>query len=378
MSDLLEFCEARRDWLLATTVALARAESPSTDKAALRGCAELMQQLLADAGARVTLLPRSRAGDHLIAEAGCGARQVLMLGHYDTVWPVGQVERMPIEVRDGKLYGPGVYDMKAGLAIGLLAMQATLAQDALPGRRILFLVTSDEEVGSHTSRAVIEDEARKSDAVLVLEPALADGRVKTHRKGVGVYTLRVTGVPAHAGVAPGAGASAIHELARQIITLSSLQDIERGISVNVGVIEGGTRSNVVAERAAAEIDVRVPTRSDGERIDAAVRSLVPHLAGTSLEVDGGINRPPFERTPAVLELYEHARLAAAALGFELGEGGTGGASDGNFTGALGVPTLDGLGAVGDGAHAYHEHVVVEDLPRRAALLAGLILRLSQG
>ena len=359
-------------------MALARAESPSTDTSALEPCLELMRRLLAEVGARVTVLPRTQAGDHLLAEAGCGERQVLMLGHFDTVWPVGQIERMPVVVRDGKLYGPGVYDMKAGLAIGLLAVQAAFAGEAAPRHRVVLLVTSDEEVGSHTSRAVIEEEARKSDAVLVLEPSLADGRVKTHRKGVGVYTLTVTGVPAHAGVAPGAGASAIHELARQVIALSGLQDVERGVSVNVGVIEGGTRSNVVAERASAEIDVRIPTRSDGERVDAAIRVTA---AATARDHAGraGWDQPPSPRAYARgARLYEHARRAAAELGFELGEGGTGGASDGNFTAALGVPTLDGLGAVGDGAHALHEHVVIDELPRRAALLAGVIERLSRG
>jgi glutamate carboxypeptidase len=296
----------------------------------------------------------------------------LLIGHYDTVWPVGQLERMPMVVEQGKLFGPGVYDMKAGLIIGILALRALLEQGPGAAHRIVLLITSDEEVGSQESRAAIIDQARKSDAVFVLEPATVDGRVKTRRKGVGVYTMRVRGVSAHAGVEPARGASAIHELARQIVALSELRDPERGVAVNVGLIEGGTRSNVIAEHAWAEIDVRVPTQADAVRVEAFMRARRAGLSGTSLEVTGGINRFPMERTPAVVGLYERARAVAAALGFELGEGGTGGASDGNFTAALGIPTLDGLGAVGDGAHALDEHVVIEELPRRAAMLAGLL------
>lgn len=374
MKDLLRFCEARRDWLVETITQLARHESPSTDKTALDRCADLLATLCVEAGGRVTRLPRERAGDHLLVEFGCGERQLLVLGHYDTVWPVGQLERMPIALRDGRLSGPGVYDMKAGLAVGLLALHALQDRGRGTSPRIAFLITSDEEVGSLESRAAIEDEARRSDAVFVLEPALADGRVKTGRKGVGVYELTVEGVSAHAGGDPGKGASAIHELARQILVVTAVQDLSRGVSVNVGCIEGGTRSNVVAERAWAEVDVRVPTLEEAARVETLMRSLAPTDPRISLQVTGGINRPPFERTPGVARLFEEARALAAEIGLPLGEGSTGGASDGNFTGALGVPTLDGLGAVGDGAHALHEYVVVDELPARAALLAGLLLR----
>jgi glutamate carboxypeptidase len=372
MRDLLDFCDARRDWLRDTITTLARHESPSTDKAALDACAGVIDSLCRVAGGRVTRLPRQDAGDHLLVEFGCGERQLLLLAHYDTVWPVGQLARMPVEVRDGRLFGPGVYDMKAGLVMGLLALQACGETGPAPAHRLVFLITSDEEVGSHTSRAAIEEEARRSEAVFVLEPALADGRVKTSRKGVGVFTLRARGISAHAGVDPGKGASAIHELARQVTAIAALADPARGVSVNVGLIAGGTRSNVIAEEAWAEVDVRVPTREDAVRVETALRGRAAELPGTYLEVTGGINRPPMERTPAVIALFERARDLAARLGFVLGEGGTGGASDGNFTGALGVPTLDGLGALGDGAHALHEHVVLDELPRRAALLAGLL------
>ena len=238
------------------------------------------------------------------------------------------------------------------------------------------LVTSDEEMGSATSRAILEAEARRSRAVLVLEPSLPGGGVKTARKGVGEYRIDAHGIAAHAGIEPQKGASAILEMARLVLALRDLQDLERGVTVNVGRIEGGTRSNVVPDRAAVEVDVRIPTRADAERVDRALRAIASATPGVSLTVSGGINRPPFERSAGVADLYERARGVAQSLGDSLAEGATGGGSDGNFTGALGVPTLDGLGADGAGAHALNEHVVLEPLARRAALLAGLLLRLA--
>lgn len=376
MSARLAFCESRRAWLVDLTTRLARLESPTTDKAAADRCGAEIAAAVEGLGGRVTRLPRAEVADHLRAEFGRGGRQLLLLGHFDTVWPVGQLARMPVELRGDRLHGPGVYDMKAGIAIGLLAIEAVLAVEPPRDRRLVLLLTSDEETGSATSREVIEAEARRSEAVFVLEPALAGGGVKTRRKGVGVFELVVHGVAAHAGVDPGRGASAIHELARQIVALSALQDLDRGVSVNVGLVRGGTRSNVVAERAEAEVDVRVDTMADAGRVERALRGLTAVTPGARLEVSGGFNRPPMERTPGVAALYEAARDIAAGLGFALGEGGTGGASDGNFTAALGVPTLDGLGAVGDGAHALHEHVIVGELPRRAALVAELLAALD--
>jgi glutamate carboxypeptidase len=239
---------------------------------------------------------------------------------------------------------------------------------------VAMLCTSDEETGSRTSRALIEAEARRSDAVLVLEPALAGGALKTSRKGIGQYHLRVTGVAAHAGVDPAKGVSAVRELARQILDLERLHDLERGVSVNAGVIAGGTRPNVVAEEAMAIVDVRAPSLADAARVDEAFHALRPHLTGARLTVTGGFERPPMERSAGVAALYAHAQAAAADLGQTVAEGGTGGGSDGNFTAALGVPTLDGLGAVGDGAHALHEHVEIDRLLPRTALLAALIAR----
>jgi glutamate carboxypeptidase len=238
------------------------------------------------------------------------------------------------------------------------------------------LWTADEETGSATSRVLLEAEALRSDAVLVFEPSLPGGALKTSRKGCGQYELAVSGVAAHAGVDPGKGVSAIREIARQVIALEALQDLERGISLNVGLIGGGSRANVVASDARAVIDVRVPTAADALRVDAALRALVPVLEGATLSLTGGIDRPPLERTAGVVRLLGLAREVAAGLGQTVGEGGTGGGSDGNFCAALGVPTLDGLGAIGDGAHAVHEHVVIPALAPRAALVSGMLARLT--
>jgi glutamate carboxypeptidase len=326
-------------------------------------------------GGDVRRLRQDARGDHLRAEWAGGPSQVLLLGHFDTVWQVGQLQRMPLRRDDGRLYGPGVFDMKAGIGVAMLAVRALQALAAAPLPGIVMLWTADEEIGSLTSRQAIEEEARRSAAVLVLEPSLPGGGAKTSRKGVGEFELAVHGVSAHAGVDPGKGASAISEIVRQIIAVEALQDLPRGISVNVGRIEGGSRPNVVPDYASAKIDVRVPTLADAARLDAALRGLRPENPRTRLEMTGGLERPPFERSPGVVRLYEQAKEAAAALGRELAEGGTGGGSDGNFTGALGVPTLDGLGPMGDGAHALHEHVIEADLPWRAALLAALLARL---
>src|SRR5258708_10069379 len=254
-----DFCRAERPWLLDTIEALVSLESPTTDKAAVDRCGRELASRMERMGGRVSRLPRPDRGDHLLAEFGCGSSQLLLLGHFDTVWPVGQLERMPLRQSNGRLHGPGVFDMKAGIAIGMLAVRALLeAGDAL-ARRIVMLWTTDEEVGSATSRAAIEDAARRSGAVLVLDPSLPGGAVKTARKGCGEYELVVRGVAAHAGIDPSKGASAIHELARQIMLVQQLQDLDRGVSVNVGTISGGTRTNVVAQEARAGLDVRPPT-----------------------------------------------------------------------------------------------------------------------
>jgi len=376
VTGLLSACLQSETQIVDLARDLVAAESPSTDRDALEHCAAVLVARLVGAGASVERVDANSTAAHVLAEwAGTGPR-VLLVGHFDTVWPVGQLARMPLEAKDGKLFGPGVLDMKAGLAIGITAARLVASQMPASGRpNIRLVATTDEEVGSATSRALIETLARESAAVLVLEPALPGGAVKTARKGVGEFTLVADGVSSHAGADPGAGASAVHELARQITTLVGLTDAQRGLTVNVGVIDGGTRSNVVAERARAFVDVRIARLEDAAMIEQKLASLRPVDARVRLTVTGRINRPPMERTPGVARLYDLARQVAGDLGRSLAEGATGGASDGNFTAALGVPTLDGLGAVGEGPHALHEHVVIKELAPRAALVAGLLARL---
>ena len=373
MRHLIDFCEAAQADLRRDIETLIRLESPSTNKAAVDACGAALAEMLDAMGASVTRLAQADRGDHIRAEFGGGPRRVLLLGHFDTVWDVGQLERMPLREEHGRLYGPGIFDMKASIAVSMLAVRALAGS----GPRIVMLWTTDEEIGSATSRAAIEAEARQSDAVLVLEPSLPGGAAKTQRKGCGEFVLTVRGVSAHAGIDPRQGASAIHELAHQIVALEELRDLDNGISVNVGVVAGGTRANVIAEEARAIVDVRVPRLADAARIESAVRALRPRNPLVTIEIEGGVGRPPLERTPGVARLYEQAKAVAAELGRELAEGGTGGGSDGNFTAALGVPTLDGLGPQGDGAHALHEHIVLADLPWRAALLAGLLQRINR-
>ena len=376
MQELLAYCHTERAWQLETLKALVRLESPSTDKAAVDRCGAELAATMQSLGGRVTSLPQTDRGDHLKAEFGSGgARPVLLLGHFDTVWNIGTLARMPLHEENGCLFGPGVFDMKSGIATALAAVRAlSHVKGALPP--VIMLWTTDEEIGSHTSRAAIEAEARRSAAVLVLEPSLPGGAMKTARKGCGEFEMVVRGVSAHAGIDPRKGASATHELAHQIVALQELQEPERGVSINVGVISGGTRGNVVAEEARATIDVRVPTLADAGRLERALLALRPRLSNTSLHVSGAVGRPPLERSGAVVRLARIAQDVARTLGRELGEGSTGGGSDGNFTAAIGVPTLDGLGPAGDGAHAHHEHVVLEDLPWRAAFLGALLIRLA--
>lgn len=371
------FCESQLGWMLDEIERLVRAESPSTDKSAVDRCGEILAERLTSIGGRVQRIGRAASGDPIRAAFGRGTRQVLLLGHLDTVWPVGQLERMPVRRTGDRLHGPGTLDMKAGLVVAMTAMRAIDRAKEADGMRRVILCTTDEEIGSAASRELIEEEARRSDAVLVLEPALPGGAVKTSRQAVGQFELAIGGVSAHAGIDPGKGASAIHELARQIARVEALQDLSRGVSVNVGIISGGTRPNVIAEQARATVDVRAPRMEDARRVEDAFRSLSVQDPRTTLTLAGGFERPPLERTAAVVRLYEMARDVSRDLGRELREGGTGGGSDGSFTAALGVPTLDGLGPDGDGAHAVHEHVLISSLAWRAALVAGLVSRIAK-
>jgi glutamate carboxypeptidase len=298
---------------------------------------------------------------------------VLALCHYDTVWSTGTLARIPFSLdAAGVARGPGCFDMKGGIVLLYFALAALRARKLPPSRPLTVLFTSDEEVGSPTSRPLIEAAARTAAVALVLESPLPNGTLKTARKGTGDYLVHIGGRAAHAGVEPQKGISATGELAHQILAIHALNDYAAGTTLNVGVVHGGTRPNVVAADAEAHVDVRVETLAEAARIDAAMRALTPRLPGATLTIEGGLNRPPMERSPAMGELFERARTIAAAMSVELAEGSTGGGSDGNFTAALGVPTLDGLGPEGEGAHAAHEHVLTDSLPRRTALLAGLL------
>ena len=377
-SELVDRMRSRRDEWLAALASLVGHESPSRDKPRLDGLARVIAGRLGAIGGAVEIVANPDGGDHVLArffDDKSGHKPALVLGHFDTVWPAGTLARMPFRVDGGRAFGPGVYDMKASLIEAEFALDELARSGVRPPRPVVVLFTSDEEIGSPTSRRLIEETARGCEYALVLEPPLAGGALKTARKGVGHFVVEVEGRAAHAGVEPGRGASAILELARQVVDLHALTDLEGGVSVNVGVIEGGTTANVVAARASARVDVRAPTVAQAEGLERAIRRAVAMTPGTTLTIRGGFNRPPMERTPAIARLFEQAREIGRGLGLELGEGATGGGSDGNFTAALGVPTLDGLGIAGAGAHAEHEQIDLESMPERTALLGALLMRL---
>ena len=367
--------------MLGLTRALVEAESPSGD---LNGSQAVVQILSAAAATiegitSVEKIESPGYGVHFRLRAFLDpaetSRPILLVGHTDTVHPRGSLMERPWREDQGRIYGPGIFDMKANCALALEVLSACTALDLLPRSPVVLLLTCDEEAGSMTGRSLIEEEAGKARSVLVLEPPATGGRVKTARKGTGIFTMDVHGIAAHAGLEPEKGASAVLELAKQIERLHALTEPSSGVSVNVGVIEGGTRSNVVPAHARAEIDVRFATAADAARIERAILGAVPSDDRVRIETSGGINRPPLERTAKVAALFELAREIAAKLDFDLAEASVGGASDGNFAAALGVPVLDGLGIEGDGAHATHEHIVVDGIARRGALIAGLIASL---
>ncbi|MGA3372064.1 MAG: M20 family metallopeptidase [Terracidiphilus sp.] len=377
MRALLAGARRKQPALLNFIRQLVRAESPSGNKAAVDACVALAAARASSLGGRVKLHRQKQFGDLLEARFGpeSKAGRTLLLGHLDTVWPLGTLKTMPCRTAEGRLWGPGALDMKAGVAMAFTAIEM-LTEAHLLHREIVLLLTSDEEVGSPASRPVIERLAAECAQVFVLEPAQGLA-YKTARKGVGNWRIGVTGVAAHAGVDFAKGANAILELARVIQTVSGWTDIERGLTVSVGVVGGGTRSNVIPAEAFAEVDVRIARKADGPRIERKFAALKPMDKTDKrclLTVTGGINRPPMERTRSTVRLYLQAKALAAELGFPLPEASTGGASDGNFTSALGIPTLDGMGAVGEGAHANNESILIEHLAPRTALLAGLLAR----
>lgn len=381
-----DYFDGRQDEMLAAIQELVAHETPSLDKARLDAFAEMLAARLEAVGATVEILPNATRGNHVRAQFPAtrpveggntqdkAQRPALILCHFDTVWPVGALETHPVRVEAGKAYGPGIFDMKCSLVLAEYTLRA-IGELQLPlTRPVTVLMTADEELGSETSRALIESEAQAAAYVLVMESPLAGGVLKTRRKGVGRFSLEVQGRAVHAGIEPEKGASAIQELALQILALHDLTDMEQGTTVNVGVVQGGSASNVVAAQATAEIDTRAWTQAEAGRIEQGILGLQAQTPNTTVSVSGGWNRPPLERS-ATGALFAEAQAIGQTLGLTLEEGATGGGSDGNFTGALDVPTLDGLGVPGDGAHADHEHILVDRIAERAALLTALVLNL---
>jgi glutamate carboxypeptidase len=372
VSDIAAKTQGKLPWFLQHLEELVRVESPSEDRAAVNAAQQLTAGWAAALGGKTKRYPQKNFGD--IYELRFGPtrsrqRPVLILGHLDTVWPHGTLKSMPWINKGGKLSGPGVLDMKAGVVMALTAVSVLNELNLL--RPVTLLLVSEEEIGSPVSRPITERLAQQSSAVFVLEPAQGLA-LKTARKGVGHYDLHVTGIGSHSGVDFERGHSAVLELARQIERISTFTDLSRGLTVNPGVISGGTRSNVIAAEAHAEIDVRIARASDEKRVDRLFRSLKPFDKACKLNLTGGLNRPPMERKAGTIALFKQAKRLAADLGFSLDEASTGGGSDGNFTAALGVPTLDGMGAIGAGAHASHEHILIEHIVPRTALLAAML------
>jgi len=371
----LEYFTERVDQIVATIRELVEIESPSDNKAAVDRLGQVVAAKFAALGGTVRFHQATGYGNHLQVDfaGSASGKPVLLLGHCDTVYPLGTLATMPCRVADGKLTGPGVLDMKSGIALMLSALAGLKEWHGGLPRPVTVLLVSDEEVGSDSSRAITESMAKKAAAVLVLEPSYGPaGAVKTARKGVGEYQVKVTGKASHAGLDFQKGVNAILELARQIEKISAFTDLNKGLTINVGIVSGGSRTNVVPAEAIAQVDVRIARLKDAAGIDKKMRGLRPFNRKCKVDITGGVNRPPMERTAGVAALYSKAVEIARGLGWKLSEAAVGGGSDGNFTAGLGIPTLDGLGGVGDGAHAVHEHIVVSELPRRAALVAGLI------
>jgi glutamate carboxypeptidase len=380
MKQILRELRARQGEMVELLGEFVRCESPSHVKRAVDECAAIVAREWQRRGANVRILQQAKRGNHVRAEIWYGATrpagQIMVLGHTDSVYPLGTLAKMPFRIAQGRAWGPGTFDMKGGIVLALHAVDALRALKIQPTKRLVFLWTSDEEIGSESSRRAIEQEARRSDAVLVLEPSFGrEGRLKTQRKGVGAAEIIVTGRSAHAGIDPEKGVNAVHELALQITRLMKMNDPRRGITVQATVVSGGTITNVVPDHARALVDIRYARAADVPRINPRLHALRPILKGARVEVRGGADRPPLERTAAVKKLLAAAQSLMHQMGLPLGEASTGGGSDGSFTAALGVPTLDGLGAVGDGAHSPREHVVISKLPERAALIAGLLATL---
>ncbi|MDQ0353014.1 glutamate carboxypeptidase [Alkalibacillus filiformis] len=374
--NVLQYLTENKDQILRDIEWIVTCESPSRRKDLSDECADAIYQMFYERlGVYGEAYEQEETGKHLKFEIGRGDKTVVMLAHYDTVWEEGDLSYY---IEGDKAYGPGTVDMKAGLVQSMWAIKALQELDVELDYKIKFLVTADEEIKSPTGQYFIKDEAKDADVVLVVEPPTGyEGLIKTERKGDATYDIKAIGVASHAGNDPKPQANAINELAHQIVKLENLADLENGTSINVGVIHGGSKRNVTAAEAVMEVDCRFSKREEAHRIDEAIQALKPTLKETDLVVEGEIGRYPMERTEQTVELYEMAKEVASDLGMEIGETFAGGVSDGNFTSAMGIPTLDGLGAIGDGLHAPHEHIVISELPRRGALLAGVLEKLNK-
>lgn len=373
MDSTLSHIRLKQNQLVSFLKEMVECESPSDSPESIRRCNDLIATHVSD------IAKVKRIRNHILIEFHrLGGRkkkdgQILGLGHSDTVWPLGTLKSMPWREQDGRLWGPGVLDMKAGLAFFIYAVRELIENDIPVSRKVVLQINADEETGSDDSRALTEAEALKSVAVLVLEPGTGlTGKLKTARKGIGDYMIQVTGQAAHSGVDFEKGASAVLELMRQLTKVEAFTDLKRGTTVNPGVIAGGTRRNVIAAEASAQIDLRVSTMAEAKKLDRKFQSLKAVDRRCTVEVSGGLNRPPMERSKGIVSLFRLAQKLAAEIGIELEESSTGGGSDGNFTGTLGIPTLDGIGAVGEGAHAPHESLLVDRIADRTALIAKLL------
>jgi len=374
MADLLEFFYARTEQMVEKLGRLVLFESPSHSKEHVDKLAEYVEWVCKSLDAEIEVYPFERAGDVRLAKwnADAPGKPIMLLTHLDTVWPVGSLEQMPLREEGDLLYGPGALDMKAGVVVALEAIRGLRDRGELPHRPIWLFLSTDEEIGSPNTRDLIQEKAAQAGLVLVLEPAAEGEALKVWRKGIARYVVRTVGRAAHSGNAPEAGINAVIEAAHQALYMHGLNDLRNGTSVSVTVIKGGIATNVIPPEAELEVDVRFLTAAEAQRVDDAIQHLTPVLPGADVVVEGGIDRGPMEFNEQMVRATRHAQAIAATLGLELREDGSGGASDGNFTAAMGIPTLDGLGAGGVGMHAVHEQVAIRTLPRRAALVAKLL------
>lgn len=373
MKEFLDYAENNAGDILGTLKTMVELESFTSDKQGTDALSDYLIQRLRELGAETTVIPQDQVGNHVVADIEGGEGRIMLLCHMDTVWPKGTIEKRPFTVKEGLAYGPGILDMKAGIAIALHALETLRTHGMQPKHKIKIVLNSDEETGSTSSRQLIEEEARKSDQVFCLEPGAGKkGALKTGRKGVGMFQVKVTGKAAHAGNEPEKGISAIEEMAHQILRLHSLTDFSRGTTVNVGVLQGGAVRNQVAAFAEALVDLRVTTTAEAVRVEREILNASPVLNDALVEVTGSLNRPPMERTESTAMMLNWVKEFADPLGIHLEETQVGGGSDAQFVAALGIPVLDGMGGVGEGPHADHENIVVSELPRRVALLASIM------